>query len=403
MIKLYNYQKRIAHAEKRLAKSNISQRNKELLKKFLEEYGTDHNLSLGRKHKYISNFKTAIEHLNVDLDRATVNDFRAFIERIKALNRSERTKEDYIILFKTFYKWYGKSQKTSPELQKTLDYVKDYSFKVDRNKLTEAKILSPEEVKKLVSSCKSLRDKALIMTLWDTGARIGEILTLKNEDIQPFEYGNKIVITQSKTDKRTLPVIECSPYLTEYINSKGEKFKDKSHFFWIDQFGNMLSYSALRTQLKRIMADTGIKKRMYAHLLRHSRATYLANKGWTEAQMCKWFGWRLGSEMPATYIKKSGIDLEDPMLKMQGIKKEEQKDNGDNLKPLTCWFCKTINEATNTYCKKCSKPLRPEDIQKIEAEREERIKEATNITEAMINEKVKEAFKKYINKITAIK
>lgn len=80
-------------------------------------------------------------------------------------------------------------------------------------------------------------------------------------------------------------------------------------------------------KLQRIAKKAGISKQIHPHLFRHSRATYMANY-LTEAQMNVYFGWAQGSDMPGVYVHLSGRDVDDAILKANGvIEKEEQKIN----------------------------------------------------------------------------
>jgi len=413
MTDLYGYEKRKKHAEERLNASSLSDKNKRLVKDFLLEYGTDKSLSIPRQNKYLSNFRIALEILNMDLDSVSVQDIRGFVNNIRnrkilkngtEMEISETTKEDYMILFKTFFKWYKKRRELSPSLREAIEYLEEYSFKIDRNKLKEPDILTPQEVKLIISEVKSIRDKCLISIIWDSGGRIGEVLSLRNKDIIPFQHGYKINMQKSKTFKRNLPLIESSPYIRAYANDKGESFRNGNEPFFIDQYGKALSYDGVRILLKRAMERTGLNKRLYAHLFRHSRATYLANMGWSEQQLCKWFGWVVGSEMPRTYIKRSGIDIEEPMLELQGIESRKREELKSELKPLKCVFCGEVNEATNNFCKVCNKPLRPEEIQRLEQERESMFNEMTKAymkqkeTELLSNERFIARLKEEIKK-----
>jgi site-specific recombinase XerD len=53
--------------------------------------------------------------------------------------------------------------------------------------------------------------------------------------------------------------------------------------------GKQLNYSAIRMLIKRLAKKTGIKKRVYNHLFRHSRSTDLAQY-LTESQMKEHLG-----------------------------------------------------------------------------------------------------------------
>jgi integrase len=51
------------------------------------------------------------------------------------------------------------------------------------NKLLPQDILTEQEALKLISSARSIRNKALISILYESGCRIGEILTLKMKHV----------------------------------------------------------------------------------------------------------------------------------------------------------------------------------------------------------------------------
>jgi len=63
--------------------------------------------------------------------------------------------------------------------------------------------------------------------------------------------------------------------------------------------------------------------------------------------------------MAAVYVHLSGRDLEEPLLKLYGLQKEETKQES-RLKPITCWKCKTTNPADAIVCVKCGMFLKVE-------------------------------------------
>ena len=78
----------------------------------------------------------------------------------------------------------------------------------------------------------------------------------------------------------------------------------------------------------------------------------------TEFQMNAYFGWVQGSEMPGTYVHISGKDLDDHILRINGIKPGEQP---LSYKPQNrlCPRCKEINSPTAIYCAKCAEIVDP--------------------------------------------
>ena len=80
------------------------------------------------------------------------------------------------------------------------------------------------------------------------------------------------------------------------------------------------------------MQEAGVDKPSNPHHYRHSRASYLANH-MTEAQLCKYFGWVQGSDIPAKYVHLSGRDIDDAVDAMHGlVDPEEDEDEPDVVK-----------------------------------------------------------------------
>jgi len=121
-----------------------------------------------------------------------------------------------------------------------------------------------------------------------------------------------------------------------------------------------LCYKSLEKIVKTAAYHAGIKKPVNPHQFRHSRATYLS-QFLTEAQMKEYFGWCQDSSMAARYIHLSGKQVDDAILKLNGIIKEEPKED-NALKREPCPRCKHKNETNNKYCKKCWLPLTQDAI-----------------------------------------
>lgn len=73
----------------------------------------------------------------------------------------------------------------------------------------------------------------------------------------------------------------------------------------------------------------------------------------TEAQLCVFSGWKIGSDMPRMYVHLSGRDVDDALLKMYGMKKEEESQARASRK---CVRCNHINDANGELCVRCGRP-----------------------------------------------
>ena len=73
--------------------------------------------------------------------------------------------------------------------------------------------------------------------------------------------------------------------------------------------------------------------------------------------------------MAARYIHLSGKQVDDAILKMHGLKKEDQEE--DVLKREPCPRCGNKNDPNNEICEKCWLPLKPSAMQEVEKARGE--------------------------------
>ena len=103
--------------------------------------------------------------------------------------------------------------------------------------------------------------------------------------------------------------------------------------------------------MKKITRKAGIKKRVYPHLFRHSRATHLASH-LTEAQMKQYFGWVQASKMASVYVHLSGRDVDKALLRLNGIEVEEDREEL-KFKPKICPRCKAKNSPDAKFCSNC--------------------------------------------------
>ncbi|AJF63106.1 MAG: Phage integrase protein [archaeon GW2011_AR20] len=225
-------------------------------------------------------------------------------------------------------------------------------------------MLKPEEIEKMVNKCSNTRDKAIIMVLYDSGCRVGELINLKLKHIQEDEYGIKIMFT-GKTGMRRLRLTSSVPFLKEWLNIHPYKEDPESPVFVnqsTNHFGEVLKVQGINKLLKVWGSRAGIKKNIYPHLLRHSRFTELA-KDYTEQELKVLAGWVGDSTMPKVYVHLSGEDVERKILIKNGLLKDEiiekEEEKKKLLQPRICPdpICKYKNPYSNKYCAKCHRPL----------------------------------------------
>jgi site-specific recombinase XerD len=290
-----------------------SDRNKELILNFVD-YCFSEGLGEHRILKYITTLKYIAQSFQIDFEAATETDVRRYVSELERSSQSQWTKHDYKVVLKKFYRWLNGGQE--PSIVKWINT----SFKDKDQKLPE-EMISESEVKLMIDSAENKRDKALIALLWDIGARISEIGNLNVKDIKFDDVGISILVN-GKTGPRKVRAVWSIDYLNDWLKvHPGQNNPEAPLWF---NFAKKIvkleamQYGAIRMQLTKISRKAGISKKIHPHLFRHSRCTYMA-KYLTEAQMDAYFGWIQGSDMPSIYVHLSGRDIDDAVLKANGI------------------------------------------------------------------------------------
>lgn len=112
-----------------------------------------------------------------------------------------------------------------------------------------------------------------------------------------------------------IPIVWFSNLLKQFIESHLFKDKPESYVWFVQRSGMIkpLTYPAFKIRFKRLCERVGINKRIYFHLLRHSRLTELA-KEFPEQVLKQIAGWNPDSKMARTYIHLSQKDIEANIL-----------------------------------------------------------------------------------------
>ena len=142
-----------------------------------------------------------------------------------------------------------------------------------KNKLAE-RILSEEEVHKLIDSIENQRNQLIIKTLYFTGLRISELVSLKWKDISETSNG-AILNVMGKGDKTNTILLPIHLY-EDLIKYRGIKLDDYPIFE--SQKGGHLNPDYISKMLK-IIAVKVLGKNATPHWLRHSHASHALENG----------------------------------------------------------------------------------------------------------------------------
>lgn len=265
-------------------------------------------LSNRRIKKLESLYRIIQRGINGKLETAQRNEIEDFITR---LNKDEFIKEDNTHysgwsksdikkFVKAFYRWLRANDEIYPP---EVAWIKT---KIRKDEQPEEKeILTHEEAKELANAFNKAEYKYAVLFLFDTGFRIGELLSVTRADVtfEPYDADEKcfwVNCRESKTTTRKVPLLLYTEDYRDFMNSTYVSTlepKDKLFSF---------NYAAFLKSLKRYSKKV-LGKQISPHHLRHSSATFYAAEFDGDMRLlADRYGWTYSSDQLRTYIRKSG-------------------------------------------------------------------------------------------------
>lgn len=215
---------------------------------------------------------------NRDVSDITKKDIQEYI-----LEQSKTLKQETVIgitkVLSQSFKYAVEEGYIEESPYKNIKVPKDRDFK-------EIKVFSTEEVDKIVSvKGYSTQKKDIITLAYRTGMRMGEILTLKWEDVnfeQKFltvrrtlssycDSEPEICEPKTKGSKRRIDLDDVTINMLSNIQNKNE-------FVFCKKDGTILSRQCVTTSFKRMCQAANVKYHSF-HSLRHTHASVLLSNG----------------------------------------------------------------------------------------------------------------------------
>jgi integrase/recombinase XerD len=349
---IYHYEDRVNAILRDIENSSqICRENKLAIQRFHSNCLAE-GLTNARISKLLHHVRRIAILLNKNFAEASKDDIAQVVREIETNPAwAPATKHDYKVILKKFYK----SMRGTGEFPDEVKWIRP-NFKKNNHRLPE-ELLTEEDVRRLVQAACHPRDKAFILVLYESGCRIGELLNLRIKNIS-FDANGAALLVDGKTGQRRVRIIASAPLLSVWLNNHPFRDNPDSPLWLVIGTKNhheALNYASIVSQLKKIAARAGVKKRVNPHSFRHARATFLANN-LTEAQMKEYFGWVQSSDMASVYVHLSGRDVDNAILKLHGLATAEKEEN-EMLKVKNCARCQENNCPVSKFCFRCGSPL----------------------------------------------
>ena len=195
------------------ASDEILDRNKDLILNYKQDRVLD-GLSEATLLRNTQRLKKVAEQAEKPFDEMEERDVKGLVTWVHEQDYTDETVDTYKSVIKAFWSWLkdAEQDETPPEVK----WIKLSNGSGNGDTLPKD-LLTEEDIEAQVNAAKNPRDKAFIYFLYETGARIGEIIDLTVGDIEDRANGKKVVI-EGKTGARRLPLVESVPHLNNWLN-----------------------------------------------------------------------------------------------------------------------------------------------------------------------------------------
>lgn len=143
-------------------------------------------------------------------------------------------------------------------------------------------ILPDEDFRKLLAQCdrtshRGRRDEAILMFLFDTGVRVGELVKLRKDDIDMKRRSARVFGKGSKW-RTVFFSPQTAVVLQRYLSRQSAEARDSEYVF-MGWRGRPISNYGVNQLLERLARNAGVTSRVNPHTFRHTFATNFLRMG----------------------------------------------------------------------------------------------------------------------------
>lgn len=252
------------------------------LQSFIHYLSVERGLAPNTLESYERDLTQYIGHLKeggtVSLKDTAKSHIVSYIGKLRKAGKAPATVSRSIVSIRAFYQFLVR--------ERVID--KDPSLHLESPKLEKRlpKVMSMHEVERLLeapqtSTPNGMRDKAMLEVLYATGIRVSELISLSMDDIH-LSLGYVRCLGKGSRE-RIIPLGRIAAQtLDQYIRTSRPKLLRpgrSEEALFVNHLGTRMTRQGFWKIIKKYAAQSGIRKEITPHTLRHSFATHLLENG----------------------------------------------------------------------------------------------------------------------------
>lgn len=225
----------------------------------------------------ICDFTKFIRGLGKIFKDIKVDDVKSWILDLTERQIGKRSIKRKMSSLKSFYAWMYLQKKVDSDpfeyvhSPKATHALPDFFFEKEIDALLTANEKRTDKLKD--------RDQALLMLMFASGLRASEVVNLTFNQV---DFDNRIMKVSGKGNKdRLVPFTNSAKEaMLNYINGlRKDLLKEDTKYIFLNSQGNKMTVRGLEYILDEIEVKTGLYGKIHPHMLRHSFATKMLNRG----------------------------------------------------------------------------------------------------------------------------
>tara|TARA_X000000950_G_scaffold285047_1_gene389683 strand:- start:1072 stop:1968 length:897 start_codon:yes stop_codon:yes gene_type:complete len=258
----------------------VQSESKLLIETFLDSLWLEKNLSQNTLESYkndLNKFRNFLEKNNKSVLKADHFLILSFLSFLLDKGFSSKTVSRNISSLKSFFKYLITVEHIKINPMLNIDAPKSGLFLPTTLTVEETQQIldAPNELRAI-----EMRDKAMLYTLYATGMRISELISLNMHNVDLTRGSVQVIGKGGK--ERLIPLTNDAinmirKYLTE-AREKLSKGKDHNNIF-VSTHGKQISRHSFWHRIKAYLKKVDVKKEVHPHTLRHAFATHMLNNG----------------------------------------------------------------------------------------------------------------------------
>ena len=254
--------------------------SKLLIETFLDSLWLEKNLSQNTLESYkndLNKFRKFLEKNNKSVLKADHFLILSFLSFLLDKGFSSKTVSRNISSLKSFFKYLISVEHIKINPMLNIDAPKSGLFLPTTLTVEETQQIldAPNELRPI-----EMRDKAMLYTLYATGMRISELISLNMHNVDLTRGSVQVIGKGGK--ERLIPLTnDAIAMIKKYLSNAREKLskgKDHNNIF-VSTHGKQISRHSFWHRIKAYLKKVDVKKEVHPHTLRHAFATHMLNNG----------------------------------------------------------------------------------------------------------------------------